>query len=385
MTMIDETTVHSYRSRFPIFNQKRYLNSCSLGPLSTASREGLTEYANHWEENGAPAWWLEWIPRIQHIKGLFSRLVSAPPDAITIHHSISSALSTISSCVDYSRRNRVVVSELDFPTITYQWLARRGVEVVFARSGDGITIPLEEYQRLVDDRTALVATSHVFYATGARQDVSEIGAIAHAHGALVVVDGYHATGVIPVDVQALGVDFYVSGTLKWLCGGPGLTFIYAREQAISQLQPEATGWFASKDQFAFNPLALEGAPSADRLQMGTPAIATVYSGIPGLEMILEADPEAICDRVGMLTDNIVRAAQKHGFELASPSKREDRAGIIMLRAEDPQSAVDHLAEHSIVVDCRPGKIRLSPHFYNTAEDVDAAIECLLDSLPVRSA
>jgi kynureninase len=374
--MIPDAVATEFRSRFPIFDRKIYLNSCSLGPLSRQSRAALEDFANDWEEFGAPAWWLKWMPKIDEVSRLFAELVRATREEVTIHHSISSALSSISNSIDYSRRRRVVVADIDFPTIAYQWLANPEVEVVFARSSDGISVPIEEYERLIDDRTALVATSHVFYATGAVQDVKTIAEIAHRHGAMMVVDGYHSFGVLPIDVSDLGVDFYLAGTLKWACGGPGLTFIYAAQDATASLTSRITGWFASADQFAFETTRYEPAASARRFQLGTPAIATVYSGIPGLEMLREATVPAIWERIRSLTSLVVDRVEAEEWDLASPSDADSRGGIVMLRLSDPDQVVESLAGEGVIIDARPGKIRISPHFYNTEADVQAALQAI---------
>jgi kynureninase len=373
---IDDAEALSYRSQFPIFDHKIYLNSCSLGPLSRASRKGLEEYANDWEEWGAPAWWERWIPKIAAIKELFARTVAASADSVTIHHSMSSALTSVASAFDYSQRNRVVVSQLDFPTIAYQWLAKPGVEVAFARSHDGVTVPLEEYERLVDESTALIATSHAFYATGAIQDIRSIASLAHSKGASIVVDGYHSLGVFPVDAADLGVDFYLGGTLKWLCGGPGLTFVHVSASAEERI-PSAVGWFSARDQFAFDTLRYEPAPNADRFQLGTPSVATVYSGIPGVSMILEVGPERIHARVRRLTRRVIELAQSAGIDVASPLDDHVRGGVVMLQVDDPSAAVQALGDRQIIVDQRPGKVRISPHFYNTEADIEAAMSTLI--------
>jgi len=378
---IDEAEAEGYRRRFPIFQHKRYLNSCSLGPISQASREALVQYADDWAEFGAPAWWLRWIPRMERVRELFALAINARPDNVTIHHSASSALSSIASAIDYSRRNKVVVAEIDFPTIAYQWLVKRNVEVVFARSSDGITIPLEEYDRLVDERTAAVATSHVFYATGARQDIAAITRTAHDRGAISIVDGYHTVGLLPVDVAAANVDFYVGGTLKWVCGGPGLTFIYAADRVLGSL-PEVTGWFAARDQFGFETTRFEPADSAARFQLGTPAVPTIYTGIPALELMLEVGIDRIYERVRGLTDLIALRADEMNLEVASPRKSAARGGVIMLRMADPAAAVDALNAQDITVDARPGKVRISPHYFNTIDDIEVTLAAFADHVGV---
>jgi kynureninase len=273
-----------------------------------------------------------------------------------------------------------VCAELDFPTIPYQWLAkgRYGVEVRFARSPDRVSFPLESFSDLLDDTVSLVAVSHVLYNTGAVMPVRELAAAAHERGARIVVDGYHAVGVLPVDVKELGVDFYVGGTLKWLLGGPGLTFIYVREEIIPELQPTITGWFSSADQFAFDPLHLQWPETADRIELGTPAVATAYTGIQGMNMILEAEPGRIYPRLQMLTDRVAARAQADGYGIRSPLCADDRGGIVMLEVRQPQETVAELQKRGFTVDYRPGLVRVSPHFYNTVDDVDRFMDALAE-------
>lgn len=381
-----ETVAHSisegeaarYRSEFPIFDHTTYLNSCSLGPLSRRSDEALQQYAAAWSSFGAPAWWTTWMPKIEEAKERFARLIGAELHEVTIAHSISSALSSVASAFDYRARRRVVCADLDFPTIPYQWMAkeREGVEVALAHSVDGIRIPLREYEQLVDRNTALVATSHVFYTTGTIQPIRALADLAHTHGAKLIVDGYHSVGVFPVDVKALDVDIFVGGVLKWLLGGPGLTFIYVRDGLLEKLTPAVTGWFAAADQFAFDAQHLALASDADRFQLGTPAMPTVYTGIAGMDMILEVDPERIAHRLRLLTTRIMDQALRDGFNVLSPGDPEERGGIVMLESANPRQTVKDLAARHFTVDYRPGRVRISPHFYNMTEDVDRLMAAL---------
>jgi kynureninase len=377
---ISDEEAARYRAEFPIFEHTTYLNSCSLGPLSRRSTAALQRYMDAWSAYGAPAWWEEWLPQIEVAKARFAQLIGAGTHEVTVSHSISSALSSVASAFDYSARRKVVCSDLDFPTIPYQWLAkgREGVQVAFARSADRISVPMTEYQQLVDGNTTLIATSHVFYTTGAIQPIRHLADLAHARGAKLVVDGYHSVGVFPVDVKALDVDVYVGGVLKWLLGGPGLTFIYVREGLLEELSPAVTGWFASADQFAFDAQHLQLAPRADRFQLGTPAMPTVYTGIAGMEMILEVDPASIADRLRFLTARVMDHARRAGFTLLSPEDPSERGGIVMLGLANPRQTVADLAAQHFTVDYRPGLVRISPHFFNTAQDVDRLMEALLE-------
>lgn len=373
----DRAAAH-YRDEFPIFSHTTYLNSCSLGPPSDRVHAALQEYAEDWSTYGAPAWWLRWLPKLEAAKERFARLLGAEVDEVTISHSVSSALSSVASTFDYRRRSQVICADLDFPTIPYQWLAKRreGVTVRFASSPDHITVPAQAYADLVSHDTAAIATSHVFYATGAIQPIRRLADIAHDAGARIIVDGYHAVGAIPVDVKALDVDFYVGGTLKWLLGGPGLTFIYVRRELIPHLDPTISGWFASADQFAFDAEQLEWPDTADRLELGTPALATAYAGVAGMDMILEAGPDRIAPRIRSLTERVISRAQRAGYGISSPLDGQARAGIVMLRVQQPQETVAALGRRGFTVDYRPGLVRVSPHFYNTEDDVERLMDAL---------
>lgn len=373
---ISEEEAAGYRSEFPIFQHTTYLNSCSLGPLSNRGIDALARYRDDWSFYGAPAWWTKWMPQLDAARDRFAQLIGAGAHEVTISHSASSALSSVASTFDYSRRPAVVCCDLDFPTIPYQWLAkeREGVKVRYARSHDHIHMPLNAYESEIRDDVACVATSHGFYSTGYMQPIRAIADLAHSQGAKIVVDGYHAVGVVPVDVKALDVDFYVGGTLKWLLGGPGLTFIYVREGLIPELRPSITGWFASENQFAFDNQHLDLATSANRLELGTPSVPTAYTGIAGMDMVLEAEPERIWQRLQMLTSRVIERAKSAGFGVMSPEDPAVRGGIVMLVLSEPQQTVATLADRGFTVDYRPGLVRVSPHFYNTLEDVDRLMD-----------
>lgn len=380
---MEEDEASAYRAEFPIFEHITYLNSCSLGPLSSRAIAALHAYQTDWSNYGAPAWWQVWMPKLDDAKARFAHLIGAQPHEVTVSHSVSSALSSVASCFSYKERPAVVCAGLDFPTIAYQWLAkqREGVNVRFARSEDGIRVPLSAYDALVDSSVELIATSHVFYATGAIQPIRRLADLAHSRGAKIVVDGYHSVGVLPVDVKALDVDVYIGGVLKWLLGGPGLTFIYVREELLAELQPTVTGWFSSKDQFAFDTLRYEPAANADRFELGTPSVATAYTGVAGMDMVLEASPERIFPRLQMLTERVVDHALRTGYPIVSPEDPDERGGIVMLRVEHPNDTVEALKDRGFTIDYRPGLIRISPHFFNTVDDVDrlmSAIDSIQD-------
>ena len=368
----------SYRAEFPIFERCIYLNSCSLGALSRRSRARVNEYLDLWEARGASAWYDVWWAALEELRTRYGHLIGAAPSSIALHPSISSALGVAASALDYRPRPRVVVTSLDFPTIAYQWLARRreGVEVVVVESPDGTRVPLEAIERAVDGRTALVATSHVFFTSGAVQDVRALADIAHRQGALLLVDGYQAAGQIPVDVRALDADFYCGGGLKWLLGGSGVAFLYARPDLLPRLEPSVTGWFAHRDQFRFDARALELHDDARRLETGTPPMMPVYAQLGGLELLEEIGVPAIRAATQALTEDLIDTARAAGFHPRVAPDAPERSAIVMLPFDDPPAAVRRLAQAGFIADARPGHVRVSPYFYNVPDDHRALLECL---------
>src|SRR5436190_20019936 len=240
-----------YRSEFPIFRHAVYLNTCSLGALGDRTRRRIAEFFDLWQARGASAWYDVWWAALSELRARYARVVNAGPAEIALAPSISVALSAVAEALDYGRRPRVVVTSLDFPTVAYQWLAKRprGVELVVVESPDRVSVPVEAIARAVDERTALVATSHVYFTSGAIQDITAVAEVAHARGALCLIDAYQAVGQIPVDVQDAGVDALVAGGLKWLLGGPGVVFLYVREAVARRLEPRISGWFGQREQF----------------------------------------------------------------------------------------------------------------------------------------
>ena len=237
----------SYRSEFPVLERKAYLISASLGPVSDRSRRYLDAYLDAWATKGAPdhVWFEDIFPRMRSLKASFARLGACDTDELAITTNISIAISTIASALDYGERNKIVMSELDFPTDGHVWLAhaKRGVEIEWLRSPDGLTIPLEEYDRAIDERTAVVMVNRVLYRSSAIVDAKEVCRIARERGALSFLDDYHGIGIVPLDLHDVGCDAYAAGVLKWLCGGPGLAFLYVRRGLIPSLEPRVTGWF----------------------------------------------------------------------------------------------------------------------------------------------
>ena len=367
-----------YRGEFPVFRDGVYLNTCSLGALGERSRRKVVEFLDVWQRRGASAWYDVWWEALDDLRARYGRLVNALPDEIALAPSISVALSAVAESLDYGSRPKVVITSLDFPTVAYQWLAkaRQGVELVVVESPDKISVPVEAIARAVDDRTALVVTSHVYFTSGAIQDITRVAQVAHDRGALCLIDAYQSVGQIPVDVGETGVDALVAGGLKWLLGGPGIVFLYVREGVASRLEPRISGWFGQRDQFAFDPRALTLHEGARRFELGTPALASVYAQLGGLEYIEEIGVPTIRNVTAGLTEDLIATLRSAGFKPRVAADPRERSAIVMVPMQDPAASVRHLAAGGIIADTRPGHVRFSPFFYNVQEDHARATERL---------
>ena len=343
----------AYRSEFPILQRKTYVNSCSLGALSNRSMQGLEQFMEMWNEWGAHAWYEIWLGEIAKLRQKFAAIIGAQLHEVAIAPSVSVALSSIATALDYSQRDNVVMADMDFPTLAYQWLVkeRLGVECRFVESPDRIYTPPELFEREVDSKTALIATSRVFFTSGYIQDVRAVADIAHKHGAYILVDDYQGTGQIPIDVIKMDIDFLVTGTLKWLMGGPGLALVYIREELIPQLRPTIAGWFGHREQFNFKTREFVFRDDATRVELGTPAVPAIYSANGGLDIVREIGVERICERTRFLTNDLIARARERGWAIRAPQEPECRSAIVMLEIDHPEELVKALVARNIVLAC----------------------------------
>ena len=377
--------VEAYRAEFPVLERKAYLISASLGPVSTRARRYLDEYVDIWATEGAPdPVWMEHIfPQMGRLKDTFAALIGASRDELAITVNVSIALAAIMSCIDFGKRRKIVLSELDFPTDGHVSLAhrRRGAEVVFLESPDGLTVPVEAYRDAIDEDTALVIVNRVLYRTSSLLDAKEICRLARKAGALSVVDDFHGAGIVPVDVHDLGCDFYTTGVLKWLCGGPGLTFLYARRNVLKRMEPLVTGWFATKEPFSFDLQHLDYHATARRFEHGTPAAPVAFIAQGGLDIISEVGPAAIRGRQQDLIDYVIARADQAGLPVRSPRDRHARGGMVNVGVGTEAEKVCHaLLERDVCTDYRGDGVRVSPHFFNTEGDVDRLYAALAEIL-----
>jgi kynureninase len=363
-----------YRSEFPVLERTAYLISASLGPIGTRARSRLDAYLDAWAAKGAPdlVWFQDIFPAMGELKGTFARMVGCDPDELAITTNVSVALSTIATCLDLSgSRNRIVLSELDFPTDGHVWLAQPDAEIVWLPSEDGLTIPLQTYADAIDERTALVMVNRVLYRSSAIMDAKAVCTMARAAGALTFVDDYHGAGIVPLDLHDLGCDLYSAGVLKWLCGGPGLAFLYARRNLLPSLEPRITGWFATAEPFSFDTQHLVYHATARRLEHGTPPAPVVFLAQGGLDVITEVGVERIRARQGELTDHVIAGADEMGLPVRTPRERRARGGVVNVGVGPRAGEICRaLLARSVCTDFRGDGLRVSPHFFNTEDDID---------------
>ena len=371
--MLTDKQVQEIRSRFPIFQRKIYLNSCSQGALSDAVQTGLEDYIASWHEQGSP--WELWVNRCEAARTAFARFINASPDEVAVVTSASAGINSVASAINFRERKKVVLGEFEFPTMGHIWLAQRarGAEVQFV-SAEADGIPVANYEKAIDRDTKIVPLTHVCFRNGFRSDVKAVTQVAHRAGALVMLDDYQDCGTRPVDVKATDLDFYVAGTLKYLLGPPGLAFIYVRGELISSLTPTLTGWFAQSNPFAFDTQHIDLSPSARRFESGTPAIPNLYAAVPGFELLREIGMENVAEHVKKLAQALLRRAGELGIRAKTPV---DSAGpLVVLQSKDATLLVQKLAENNIVASNRQDGLRISFHVYNTMDDVQAVVEIL---------
>jgi selenocysteine lyase/cysteine desulfurase len=365
------------RSRFPIFEHTTYANSCSQGALSIDVRRAYEEYLEGWDAQGAE--WEHWVERAEAARATFARLVVADPEEIAVTTSVSQAVSAVVSALPFERgRNRIVISEFEFPTVGQIAHAQelRGAEVVHVRPDADGRIPLERFMEAIDERTALVCCTAISYRTGYRLDVAEVARIAHQRGALCLADSYQAAGAIPLDVQTLGVDLLTAGTVKYLLASAGLAFLYVRRDLHERLLPTQTGWFADEDIFRMDISDYSPAATARRFDAGTPPVPNIYAGIAGMGVIETAGVAAIEAHVRQLNTNLLSGLSELGATVATPLGDDEYGPLVCVVSTDPNALVDALRAERIVTSSRDKNLRISLHLYNVEEDVARLLEAL---------
>lgn len=364
------------RAEFPSLASSVYMVSHSLGAMPRSAHAALTEFADLWVNDGIVAW-ETWLPMVEKAGNRIGRLLGADPGTVTMLTNVSTAQAVLASCLDYGgRRNKVVYSELEFPTVSYVWKAeeRRGARVSLVPSEDGIGVPTERMLEAIDEETLVVPISHVLFRSSYLQDARAIVRRAHEVGALVCLDCYQSLGTVPVSVKDLDVDFACGGSVKWLCGGPGASYLYVRPDHLARLEPRVTGWFGHAHPFAFSMPAQEYAPSTWRMLGGTPAIAPLYQARAGAELLAQLGIETVRKKSLQQTRRLIELVRAEGWILRSPSDDARRGGTVCFDFPGSGEVAKELNRRKFLCDHRPTSgLRVSPHFYNTDDEVDAFV------------
>ena len=375
--LLAEISLSSIRDRFPVFQKKIYLNSCSQGALSGQVEAGFQEFLRSWHEHGSP--WDLWVQHYESARAVFARLIGAETDEVALVASASAGVNGIASALSFRERNRVVLGEFEFPTMGHIWMGQRprGAEVVFIPAeNDRLALP--DYQAQINRKTLIVPMTHVCFRNGFRMPVGEIVRMAHDQGALALLDDYQDCGTRPIDVKAMDLDFYVSGTLKYLLGPPGLAFLYVRKPLAESLTPTITGWFGQANPFAFNEQLLELAPNTRRFESGTPPIPSIYGASAGVELLQEIGLGKVADHIKMLAKSLLEGARSLGIEVKTPG--DSTGPLLVLRSKDADALVQKFADHDVVLSSRHDGLRISFHAYNTPEDVACVLGLLEKNL-----
>ena len=367
-----------WRSEFPILDKAVYLISHSLGAMPKRTYARLQEYADIWATRGVRAWAEGWWNMPVTIGDELAKIIGADPGTVVMHQNVSICQSLILSCLEPTpQRNKIVYSELNFPSVMYVYEAhaRDGkLRIETVKSDDGITVPLERMLAAIDEQTLLVPFSHVLFKSAYLQNAKAIIDRAHEVGALVVLDTYQSAGTVPFSVKELNTDFATGGSVKWLCGGPGAGYLYVRPDLQQQLEPKTTGWMAHEAPFAFD-TELHYANNITRFLHGSPAIPALYAAKSGYEIINEIGVDKIRAKSIRQTEYLIRVAEEAGFEVTSPKNSAERGGTVTVAHENASSIAKELIKREFVIDYRPGAgVRISPHFYTTDNELDLVIE-----------
>jgi len=378
----------AFRSEFPILDRTTYLVSNSLGPMPRAVPERLAEYAAAWAEQGVGAWNAGWWEMPLKAGNTIAPLIGAGDDELVMMPNVSIAQATVFSALDFPpERNRIVMTDLDFPSIrygTHEMARTAGAQVISVPSDDGIGIEIDRLLEAIDERTRLVAVSHVLFKSAFVMDAGRICRRAHEVGALVCLDAFHSVGVMPVDVKEMGVDFLTGGVLKWLCGGPGGCFLYVSPAVRDRLSPTLTGWQAHEAPFAFAP-EMTFAKGIARWLNGTPVIPALYAAVEGPKIVHRAGAAAIRQKSVRQTARLVALADEQGYDVRAPRDPERRGGTVAVDVPNAAAVAQDLLSQRILIDFRVGAgIRIAPHFFTEDAELEAVFAAIDSSLATES-
>ena len=377
-----------WRGEFPILERTTYMISNSLGAMPRGVYDEMRAYADSWGERGVRAWEEGWWEMAVGVGDKIAPLIGAKQGEISLHQNVTLIQAVISSCFDFrGPRNKVVMTDLEFPSIQYFYHEQRrnGAKIELVPSSDPVRIDLDKFLSAIDETTLLVPISQVLFRSAYIVDARAIIEKAHRVGAHVILDLFQAAGTIPIDVRSLGAGFAVGGVLKWLCGGPGVGYLYVREDLRAKLRPAIAGWIAHRRPFAFETGAIDAREDSFRYLNGTPHIPALYACQPGLDILNNAGIGAIREKSMRLTARLFEAARRKGWQVNTPESPAERAGTVSVECPHAPEVCRELLAREILVDYRPkAGVRLSPHFYNREEECDLAIAQIAEILETNA-
>lgn len=373
-----------YRPEFPILERTTYLVSNSLGAMPRTVPDRLAQYVDEWAELGVRAWANGWWEMPITVGNEIAPLLGAKDGEVAMVPNVTIAQTAVLTALDYAaRRNTIVMTALDFPSVRYvydQLATRLGATIKVVPSDDGVSLDMQRLLDAIDERTRLVAISHVLFKSAYIVDVEAVCRKAHAVGALVSLDGFHAVGAMPVDVKKIGADFYSGGVLKWLCGGPGGCFLYASPEQTGRLRPAFTGWQAHERPFGFED-SMDYAAGAERWLNGTPSIPSLYAATEGAKMIRRAGIDRIREKSIRQTQRLIELADERGYAVMAPRAAAQRGGTVALDVPHAYEVGQFLLSRKVIIDYRPGTgIRIAPHFYTTDSELESGIALIDEAL-----
>jgi kynureninase len=373
-----------WRQEFPILDRSTYLISNSLGAMPRAVYDGMRSYADSWAERGVRAWEEGWWEMAVDVGDLIAPLIGARAGELSLHQNVTLTQAVISSCFDFrGPRNKVVMVDLEFPSVQYFYheQVRNGARVEIVPAADDVRIDLDKLLAAIDETTLLVPISLVLFRSSYIVNARAIVERAHKVGARVILDIFQGTGTIPIDVRALGVDFAVGGVLKWLCGGPGVAYLYVREDLRSTLRPTLTGWIAHRRPFSFEIGPNDRREDSFGFLNGTPHIPALYACRPGLEILNQVGIRRIREKSMRMTKRLYEDAKSHGWRVNTPEDPAERAGTISVDCPHAAAVSRELLAREILIDYRPkAGVRISPHFYNSEDECEFALAQIADIL-----
>ncbi len=378
--LISEQEIEKWRAEFPILKTTAHLGNCSQSAQSIRVRESINSYLDNWLTVGMD--WDSWVEEVNLAKAEFAKLINADPSEIAVSSCVSEAVSSVANALDYTgKRNKVVVTDAEFPTVDYIWLAnqRNGAKVDFISVNENHQIDIEEYERYIDDNTLITSITQVYYLNGFKQDIAKIAEIAHNKGSLILVDAYQGLGTEPVDVKKMNIDMLTSGCLKYLFGIPGIAFLYVNKDLVQKLKPTSTGWFGQTNPFLFQTRYNDWSETTSRLDTGTQPVLNSYAARAGLKIINEVGVERIKDRIDMLSAYALQGCLSRDLTTISPfdvNKKGGTTAIVVTPKINSHEMEAELRKRNVIASGRGDVIRIAPHFYSKPEEIDYALDMI---------